>query len=70
MEIVADRGIDKPIGYDRWDVICHEIEVLFRRGDLKRVCYKALQKSMRHWKHTFQLRVLKTKVNVAYNAKK
>lgn len=33
VEIVADRGIDKPIGYDQWDVICHGIEVLFRRGE-------------------------------------
>ena len=35
VEIVADRGIDKPIGYDRWDVICHGIEVLFRRGEFE-----------------------------------
>jgi uncharacterized membrane protein len=35
VEIVADRGIDKPIGYDRWDAICHDMEVLFRRGEFE-----------------------------------
>jgi uncharacterized membrane protein len=35
VEIVADRGIDKHIGYDRWDVICHEMEVQFRRGEFE-----------------------------------
>jgi uncharacterized membrane protein len=35
VEIVADRGIDKHIGYDRWDEICHEMEVLFRRGEFE-----------------------------------
>lgn len=35
VEIVADRGIDKYIGYDRWDMICHEMEVMFRRGDFE-----------------------------------
>lgn len=32
VEIVADRSIDKHVGYDRWDAICHEMEVLFRQG--------------------------------------
>jgi uncharacterized membrane protein len=35
VEIVADRGIDKHIGYDRWDMICHDMEVLFRRGEFE-----------------------------------
>ena len=35
VEIVADRGIDKPIGYDQWDIICHQMEVLFRRGEFE-----------------------------------
>lgn len=35
VEIVADRGIDKHIGYDNWDMICHEMEVLFRRGEFE-----------------------------------
>ncbi len=35
VEIVADRGIDKHVGYDRWDAICHDMEVLFRRGEFE-----------------------------------
>ncbi len=32
VEIVADRGIDQPIGHDGWEAICHEMEELFRKG--------------------------------------
>ena len=35
VEIVADRGIDKHIGYDQWDMICHEMEIMFRRGEFE-----------------------------------
>ena len=35
VEIVADRGIDKHVGFDRWDIICHDMEVMFRRGDFE-----------------------------------
>jgi uncharacterized membrane protein len=35
VEIVADRSIDKHIGYDNWDAMCHEMEVLFRRGEFE-----------------------------------
>jgi len=35
VEIVADRAIDKQIGYDNWDAICHDMEVLFRRGEFE-----------------------------------
>ncbi len=35
VEIVADRGIDKPIGYDRWNAICHDMEIKFRRGEFE-----------------------------------
>jgi uncharacterized membrane protein len=35
VEIVADRGIDKRIGYDAWDAICHDMEVKFRRGEFE-----------------------------------
>jgi uncharacterized membrane protein len=35
VEIVADRGIDKQVGYDRWDAICHEMEMMFRRGEFE-----------------------------------
>lgn len=32
VEIVADRAIDRHVGYDRWDEICHEMELQFRQG--------------------------------------
>lgn len=35
VEIVADRGIDKQIGYDQWNLICHQMEILFRRGEFE-----------------------------------
>jgi len=35
VEIVADRGIDRHVGHDGWEAICHEMEVLFRRGEFE-----------------------------------
>lgn len=35
VEIVADRGIDKHIGHDQWDAICHDMELKFRRGEFE-----------------------------------
>lgn len=35
VEIVADRGIDRHVGHDGWDVICHEMELMFRRGEFE-----------------------------------
>ena len=35
VEIVADRGIDRHVGDDGWEAICHEMEVLFRRGEFE-----------------------------------
>lgn len=35
VEIVADRGIHRFVGNPGWDNICHEMEVLFRRGDFE-----------------------------------
>ncbi len=35
VEIVADRSIDKHVGYDGWDAICHEMEVMFRKGEFE-----------------------------------
>lgn len=35
VEIVADRGIDQHIGHDGWEVICHEMEALFRKGQFE-----------------------------------
>ena len=35
VEIVADRGIDQHVGYARWDAICHDMEVKFKRGEFE-----------------------------------
>lgn len=32
VEIVGDRGIDHFLGHDGWEEICHEMELLFRKG--------------------------------------
>jgi uncharacterized membrane protein len=43
VEIIADRGIDQPIGYHQWDMICHEMEVMFRRGEFEQGVIQGLQ---------------------------
>ena len=35
VEIVADRGIDTHVDHANWDVICNEMEVMFRRGEFE-----------------------------------
>ena len=35
VEIVADRGIDKHVGHANWNVICSEMEAMFRRGEFE-----------------------------------
>lgn len=35
VEIAADRGIDRHVGHDGWDAICHEMELMFRRGEFE-----------------------------------
>lgn len=35
VEIVADRGIHQRVGHDGWEAICHEMEVMFRRGEFE-----------------------------------
>jgi uncharacterized membrane protein len=32
VEIVADRGVDRRVGQDTWQVICHAMESAFREG--------------------------------------
>ena len=32
VEIVADRGIDRIVGKEGWEAICHEMEAAFRQG--------------------------------------
>ncbi len=33
VEIVADRGIDRLVGYDSWEAICRDMESLFKKGE-------------------------------------
>ncbi len=35
IEILADRGIDKHVGYARWDAICNAMEARFKRGEFE-----------------------------------
>ncbi|HYE35931.1 TPM domain-containing protein [Methylocaldum sp.] len=35
VEIVADRGIDRLVGSEAWERICHEMEAAFREGDFE-----------------------------------
>jgi uncharacterized membrane protein len=35
VEIVADRGVDRHVGNANWEVICHEMEVMFRLGEFE-----------------------------------
>ena len=35
VEIVADRGIDRKVGKEGWEAICHQMEMAFRQGDFE-----------------------------------
>ncbi|BBA37128.1 uncharacterized protein sS8_5206 [Methylocaldum marinum] len=35
VEIVADRGIDRLVGAEAWEQICHEMEAAFRKGEFE-----------------------------------
>ena len=35
VEIVADRGINQQVGEKRWELICHAMELQFRRGEFE-----------------------------------
>ena len=44
VEIIADRGIDRHVGYDKWDLICHEMEVMFRSGEFEAGVLQGIEK--------------------------
>lgn len=44
VEIVADRGIDRHVGGERWAAICKEMELHFRRGDYAAGSVHAIEK--------------------------
>lgn len=43
VEIVADRGIDRKVGKEGWEAICHEMEIAFRQGDFEAGTLKGIR---------------------------
>jgi uncharacterized membrane protein len=43
VEIVADRGINRHVGAQGWEVICHEMEAAFRRGEFEAGTLKGIR---------------------------
>ncbi len=44
VEVVADRGIHKHVGDERWRAICKELELHYRKGDFATGSVTAIQK--------------------------
>ena len=44
VEIVADRGIHRHVGEERWHAICREIELHYRKGDFQSGSVAGVQK--------------------------
>ena len=44
VEIVADRGIHRHVGEERWHAICREIELHYRKGDFPSGSVTGVQK--------------------------
>jgi len=61
VEIVADRGIDKRIGYDGWDAMCHEMEVMFRRGEFEAGVLHGIEKVSTALEQHFPIENIKNK---------
>ena len=43
VEIVADRAIDRKVGAQGWEAICHEMEAAFRRGEFEAGTLKGIR---------------------------
>jgi len=43
VEIVADRGIDRKVGAQGWEAICHDMEAAFRRGEFEAGTLKGIR---------------------------
>lgn len=48
VEIVADRGINKIVGQQGWDLICREMEMAFKQGDFERGVIAGIQSIAAH----------------------
>lgn len=53
VEIVADRGIHRHVGNERWSAICREIEHHYKRGDFQTGSVIAIEKISVELAHYF-----------------
>ncbi len=53
VEIVADRGIHKHVGGERWQAICRELELHYRKNDFAAGSVSAIQKISQELKFYF-----------------
>ena len=70
VEIVADRGIDKHVGYDRWDIICHDMEMLFRRGEFEAGVLQGIEEITAALEKHFPIDAIKNKRKKVIQRKK
>ncbi|MEO8103657.1 MAG: TPM domain-containing protein [Betaproteobacteria bacterium] len=56
VEIVADRGIHREVGDERWRAICREIELRFRKGDFLNGSVIGIEKISAELAHCFPAR--------------
>jgi uncharacterized membrane protein len=56
VEIVADRGIHRNVGDDRWRAICKEIELHYRKGDFLSGSVIGIEKISAELAHSFPAR--------------
>jgi uncharacterized membrane protein len=56
VEIVADRGIDRHVGPERWRAICKEIELRFRRGNFLEGSLVGVEKIAAELAHAYPAR--------------
>ncbi len=53
VEIIADRGIDRVVGPERWRAICKEIELRYRRGEFLEGTTIGIEKIAAELAHAF-----------------
>lgn len=56
VEIIADRGIHRKVGDERWRAICKEIELRYRRGDFLGGSVTGIEKISAELAHGFPAR--------------
>jgi uncharacterized membrane protein len=53
VEIVADRGIDRCVGYENWESICQDMENLFRKGEYEAAVLQGIAEISMHLQRNF-----------------